>query len=594
MTFCIHNRRYLYALLLLAGLCLHLLPTARGQQIGWQTVRGFGGDDQQAGQPNRLGSSSTATDALGNLYVAGIFVGTTDFGGVTRTSEGYDAGFVAKYDPTGALQWVNTLTGPVGAHLASVCVNPAGGCYVAGRFGPQATLDGITRLSGTGMVTAAYDDTGSLTWSEVTSQDQPGNGWVNPSGLAVDSVGRLYITGETNAITRTFGGVTVTFPTSANAGSVPFVCCYDRSRHVRWVKATTVTYMSGYPAGIVAASNGCVVTGQYGGVSGSVLGMATTRTYQLGGGFELDGFVVALDSVGNLRWGSQLKNPIGTMSLTPPVISGSRILLVGAADTTITPVPGTTPLPSRRWMWSTFLAEYDLATGNAQPLRIIGQGVPTLGRPTGASVVVPTVLREAPNGLFVGGYFGGTVRWGTLLPTIATTNLTQYVFDGFVAKFDASGGQCEWVTLARTVPTALMDAATNVKGLSVGPAGEALAVGEFYPQATFGATTLTTPGRGGLFLGRIGQVVGLPPDADPAAAAAELWPNPAREAVWLRAPAGVHTATLFDALGRPVQALAVGATPVRLACTGLAAGVYTVRFRGAGGLAHTRRLVVAP
>ena len=132
-----------------------------------------------------------------------------------------------------------------------------------------------------------------------------------------------------------------------------------------------------------------------------------------------------------------------------------------------------------------------------------------------------------------------------------------------------------------------------MKGLGVLPTGAVLAVGEFYPQVAFGPTILTAVGSGDLFMGRIGQVMGLPDEAR-SEYGGEVWPNPAREAVWLRAPLGEEgTATVIDALGRLARTVTLGAGVTRLDCRGLLGGVYTVLFRAKGARA-TRKLVIQP
>ncbi|MBC7448069.1 MAG: T9SS type A sorting domain-containing protein [Hymenobacteraceae bacterium] len=571
--------------------CFYGLPAARGQPVGWQSVRGFGGYDAQAGQPNRL--QGGATDAAGNQYLVGSFVGNTNFGGTTLFTAGYHDGFVAKYSPSGALQWVRALAGPLGEGFRAVCLDPAGNCYVTGEFGPQATLDGVTQLPGSGIVTAAYDAAGRLIWSDVTTANTAQTGDAYPYGIALDPAGRCYVTGMMFNITRTFGAITLAFARPA-INQQSFVCCYNPRRQVAWAKATTVTDTDSYPLGIAGTANGCVVTNYYSGRAGSVLGVATDSTSYLGSSYDTDGLVIALDSLGNPRWGRAIRNPFvggATIFLTPPIVSGAQVLLAGAADTLTTFGQLTPVITGRYGDFKTFLAGYNLTTGLLTRLDIAARGFKAPGYRT-AALAIPNVVREYPNGIYLGGSFFGEVQFGGL-PT--RTTAVQGSSDGFVAKFDPTATTGEWVVTAATSSSSLLtDLYTTIQTLSVLPTGEVFVAGSFFEQATFGTTTLTAMSRGDLFIGRIGRVVGLP-EPPPAGTALDVWPNPAREGTWVQTPLGAAggTVALFDALGRPIRTLTLGTVPVRLNTADLPRGVYVIRVT-AGGVRATRKLVVEP
>ena len=64
------------------------------------------------GTPGEGDGSALATDGMGDVYLGGSFSGTTNFGGITLTSAGSSDGFVARYDPDGAIDWATALGGP--------------------------------------------------------------------------------------------------------------------------------------------------------------------------------------------------------------------------------------------------------------------------------------------------------------------------------------------------------------------------------------------------------------------------------------------------------------------------------------------------
>jgi hypothetical protein len=62
---------------------------------------------RNTGTSNALDGRGVATDALGNAYVSGYFVGSAQFGEMTLTNYAFSDIFVAKYDPEGMAGIIN-------------------------------------------------------------------------------------------------------------------------------------------------------------------------------------------------------------------------------------------------------------------------------------------------------------------------------------------------------------------------------------------------------------------------------------------------------------------------------------------------------
>ncbi|MEJ2362485.1 MAG: SBBP repeat-containing protein [Gammaproteobacteria bacterium] len=132
-------------------------------------------------------------DSSGNIYVAGCTTGGLD--GNTLSGSGDTDFFVTKYDSSGAKQWTRQL-GVVGANTCAegIATDAGGNVYVAGMT--TGGLDGNT-LSGSGDIDLSltkYDSSGNKQW---TQQLGVAGANTEPRALAIDTNGNLYIAGWT-------------------------------------------------------------------------------------------------------------------------------------------------------------------------------------------------------------------------------------------------------------------------------------------------------------------------------------------------------------------------------------------------------------
>jgi len=100
---------------------------------------------------------SIATDASGNIYTTGWFVGTVDFdpgaGTSNHTSAGSNEVFIQKLDPLGNFIWVKSIGGIDYAIANSITLDGSGNIYTTGYFGGTVDFDpgsGINNLSSVG------------------------------------------------------------------------------------------------------------------------------------------------------------------------------------------------------------------------------------------------------------------------------------------------------------------------------------------------------------------------------------------------------------------------------------------------------------
>src|SRR5262249_28945947 len=95
----------IYPLTARGGTDAYVAKYAADGSLVW--ARRMGGDVVVSSPVDDDYARAVAVDGNGNVYVAGQFNGTGDFGGVTLTSAGGRDAFVAKLDPNGQVLWAN-------------------------------------------------------------------------------------------------------------------------------------------------------------------------------------------------------------------------------------------------------------------------------------------------------------------------------------------------------------------------------------------------------------------------------------------------------------------------------------------------------
>jgi hypothetical protein len=195
-------------------------------------------------------STGLAIDSAGNVYVTGWFDGENDFGGIvlTNTTTGGQDIFVAKYDSTGALVWVQQAGSdtPSWNGGRGIGVDTNGNVYVTGQFFGNASFGTniVSALTNQEFFLAKYDSSGTVQW---VRQSTGGNGtsclgWsdgVYGTGLAVDGAGNSYGVGFAANVTTC--GTMIKFGTNSLLntnvdGASTFLVKYDNGGNVKWLQ----------------------------------------------------------------------------------------------------------------------------------------------------------------------------------------------------------------------------------------------------------------------------------------------------------------------------------------------------------------------
>jgi hypothetical protein len=208
--------------------------------LRWVRRAGGTGSDQSVG---------IALDGAGNSYLTGFFNGTASFGQgqanqTALTTAGDRDMFVAQYDASGFLQWVERSGGTGADRGFNIAVDSSGNSYVTGLFNGSATFGqgqaNQTTLTSAGLgdiFVAKHDSTGALQWVKRAGGTSDDGGL----GIGVDGSGNTYLTGFFNGInhhgTATFGLGEPNQTTLTSAGDRDvFVVKYDSNGLLQWAK----------------------------------------------------------------------------------------------------------------------------------------------------------------------------------------------------------------------------------------------------------------------------------------------------------------------------------------------------------------------
>ena len=230
---------------------------------------------RQLGNATSTYSYAVAAASSGNVYISGMTRGILD----GETNAGIQDIFVAKYNSSGTRQWTRMLGSTVFDYCYGVAVDGSENVYAAGHS--YGHFDGWTNTDGSGatedIFLAKFNSSGTKQWS--LFHGAAGNDV--SSGLAVDSSGNAYISGNTNAALDGF----------TPAGSHDLVVIkYNASGTQQWTSMLGTT-AGDYGRSVAVDTSG--TTYMTGHTSGDLDGATNS-----GGN---DGFIVKYDTGGTLQ-----------------------------------------------------------------------------------------------------------------------------------------------------------------------------------------------------------------------------------------------------------------------------------------------------
>ena len=165
-----------------------------------------------AGGTGRDRGRKIALDSSGNIYVVGYYRNVVDFGGGDVTSNGNWDAFLLKLNNSGTFQWVITFGDTLNDLGRDVVVDSNDNVYMLGDYRGTVTFAGIGGLTATqaDMFLLKVNSSGDSVWVYTATSI---SGDESARAVAIDSSDNLYITGSFSG-TMNFGdgnNVTATF-----------------------------------------------------------------------------------------------------------------------------------------------------------------------------------------------------------------------------------------------------------------------------------------------------------------------------------------------------------------------------------------------
>ncbi len=151
-----------------------------------------------------------AVDPSGSSYLTGF---TYSFG---PAGPGWEVIFLAKFDPSGGLQWQRIWGGSLGDEAAGIAVDPSGNSYMTGYTRSFGRGNDCSGHACNDLILLKFDSSGSLVWQRTWGSNSSEQGY----GVAVDSSGNIFAVGNAygkGAVLKFDGSGSISWQRTLNA-----------------------------------------------------------------------------------------------------------------------------------------------------------------------------------------------------------------------------------------------------------------------------------------------------------------------------------------------------------------------------------------
>lgn len=417
------------------------------------------------GSPQEEAGHAIATDSSGNIFVTGYFSGSATFNDTTVNSSGGKDIFVAKYNSTGTLRWVQTAGGTESDVANCIAVDKNGDVIIAGFFYISCTFDSNTFTSAgkADMFVAKYSNTGELHWVK-----QGGSSEIDAAnGMVLDNENNIYITG--------YYGNDASFDSTAipHAGLADlYIVKYNANGALQWLEWLGSTGNEVGKGITIDPSGAIYITGYFNGTSTSFDSITLTNS----GSYDI--LVAKYDPKTNSwKWAKKAGGSVEDRGNSIVLAPNRNIYVTGFFGGNAN-FDGTTLVSAGKS--DAFIAKYD-STGSLVWARQSGGINDDIGNNIGI---------DADENIYFTGYFNDTASFENTSITSAGD------VDIYIAKYNSSG-VVQWVQKYGGVY------GDEGLGITVDNANNIYMTGVFQLSSKFGSKNLTSAGGQDIFLARI-------------------------------------------------------------------------------------------
>jgi hypothetical protein len=261
------------------------------------------------------------TRSVNNISTSGTFLET-----MTAT----EAAYLSCFSPQGFLEW-GTYIGTEGSTSGESIAFDGDFVYVGGR---SNSPNGIStpnshqpaKQGGTGFHDAflsKFNNDGTIVWSTYYGGDFGDRAY----GVIVDDDGFVYLNGDASSLNNI--ATPGSYMPSRISSESGFLAKFSPSGVRQWG-----TYLGGYSANyikVITYLNGEIING---GNTNSLTNIATAGAYQQQHSGDYDGFLMAIDTAGALKWGTYFGGPLNDQLSGLVVDQHNNIIISGHTGST--------------------------------------------------------------------------------------------------------------------------------------------------------------------------------------------------------------------------------------------------------------------
>jgi hypothetical protein len=291
----------------------------------------------QLGSNNNNDEGTLLTlDALGNIYVAGIFDGTVDFDPSASTADLTSLGanddvFIAKYNASGNYIWARNIGSAGQPYITDMEVDANGDLLFSGAFwgtvdfDPSAANVNVTSIGSQDAYIAKFNLSGNYVW--VKNIGGAGAEAIGMS-LDVDETGNIVVAGHYRT-TVDFDPSAATMNLTALGGDDIFIAKYNGSGNFIWVKSMGGTAFDRGASVERDATGNLFLTGTFSGTVDFDPSAAVANITGLSGG-TTDVYIAKYDSTGNYIWAKAVGGTNSDLVYSSALDAAGNILITGS------------------------------------------------------------------------------------------------------------------------------------------------------------------------------------------------------------------------------------------------------------------------